>query len=62
MREGLIQSIAKQESPLVQLALADVMVVLQEKNSVEKFNELLKKVDLNDTVRSRIERSVQALL
>jgi len=62
VREGLIQSIAKQESPLVQLALADVMVVLQEKNSVEKFNELLKKVDLNDTVRSRIERSVEALL
>jgi len=61
VREELVQSITNQESPLVQLALADVMVSLQERSSVEQFNKLLQRVDLNDTVRSRIERSIQVL-
>ena len=62
VREGLIQSISKQESALVQLALADVMVALHEKRSIEQFNELLKRRDLNDAVRGRIEKTVRVLL
>ena len=62
VREGLIQSISEQESALVQLALADVMVALQEKRSIEQFNELLKRRDLNDAVRGRIEKTVRVLL
>ncbi|MFH1942909.1 MAG: HEAT repeat domain-containing protein [bacterium] len=62
VREGLIQSIGRQESALVQLALADVMIALQEKRSVEQFQELLKRRDLNDTIRGRIERTVAVLM
>jgi len=62
VREGLIQSITKQESALVQLALADVMIVLQEKRSVPQFNRLLGRKDLNDTIRNRIEKTVKVLL
>jgi hypothetical protein len=62
VREGLIQSITRQESALVQLALADVMTALQEKKSVEPFRELLKRKDLNDTIRGRIERTVAVLM
>jgi len=62
VREGLIQSITKQESPLVQIALADAMLTLQEKKAVEQFNRLLEKKDLNDTVRNRLEKTVTILM
>ena len=62
VREGLIQSISKQNSPLVQIALADIMISLQEKKSIEQFNELLKKKDLNDTVRHRLQETVTVLM
>ena len=62
VREGLIQSISQQESPLVQIALADVMVSLQEKKSVDQFRLLLEKKDLNDAARMKIEESMQVLI
>ena len=62
VREGLILSIIDQESPLVQLALADVMIGLQEKKSIEHFENLLKKKDLNDSVRNRLEQTVRILM
>ena len=62
VREGLILSISKQESPLVQIALADIMISLQEKKSIDQFNELLKKKDLNDTVRHRLQETITVLM
>jgi hypothetical protein len=62
VREGLIQSITQQDSPLVQIALADVMVALQEKNSVEAFKELLKKKDIDIAVKAKLEKSVHVLM
>ncbi|MDO1447131.1 HEAT repeat domain-containing protein [Rhodocytophaga aerolata] len=62
VREGLIQSITQQDSPLVQIALADVMVALQEKNSVNAFKELLKKKDIDVAVKAKIENSVNVLM
>ena len=62
VREGLILSIIKQNSPLVQLALADIMIALQEKKSVEHFENLLKKKDLNDSVRNRLQQTVKVLM
>ncbi len=62
VREGLIRSIVNQESPLVQIALADIMIALHEKSSVDSFKELLNKKDLNDTVRTRLERTIQVLI
>ncbi len=47
VREGLIQSILQQESPLVQAALADVMLKLQEKRAIQPFKKLLQQKDLN---------------
>lgn len=46
VREGLVLSIVQQESPLVQSALADVMLNLQEKQSIKAFKLLLKKKKL----------------
>jgi len=61
-REGLIQSLGRQESPLVQLALTDVLVRLNEKQAVGHFQRLLQKKDLNDVVRARINDSLKMLM
>jgi hypothetical protein len=61
VREGLIQSILQQDSPLMQAALADVMLKLQEKRSVPSFKKLLQEKGLNDMVRSRIEQVITRL-
>ncbi len=62
VREGLIQSIEEQDSPLVQSALADVMLKLQEKRSVQPFKNLLKQKDLNMMVRSKIQETITQLI
>jgi hypothetical protein len=61
VRQGLVKSIANQESPLVQSAIADVMVKLQEKRSVKSLRELLQKKDLNVAIRNKIELSIRKL-
>jgi HEAT repeat protein len=62
VREGLVRSINRQESPIMQSAIADVMVKLQEKSSVRSLQELLGKKDLNKMVKVNIEKSIQKLI
>lgn len=62
VREGLILSIATQESPLLQLALAEVMVELQEKRAVPHFKEMLQDQSLNYTVRNKVNESLKTLI
>jgi hypothetical protein len=61
VRMGLVQSLPQQESPLVQSALADVMVMLQEKRSVQPLRRLLQQPDLNQTVKDKIKESIETL-
>ncbi len=58
VRQGLVQSIAKQKSPLVQIALADLMVSLREKNSVEPLKNLLKDKEISYAVKNKIEACI----
>ena len=58
VREGLVQSILQQDSPLMQAALADVMLRLQEKRAIHPFKKLLQQKDLNKMVRSRVEETI----
>ncbi len=62
VREGLIRSIRNQNSPLVQMALAEVMASLQEKRSVEEFEKLLKSNKSPQEVKEKIKDSIQPLL
>jgi len=62
VREGLVQSIAQQDSPLVQSALADAMIKLQEKKSIQPFRKLLQQKDLNIMVRDKIEETITRLI
>ena len=61
VREGLVKSLALQDSPMVQVALADVMVKLQEKRSVKALKTLLQKEDLNDLVKVKIQQTIKDL-
>lgn len=62
VRQGLIKSIAHQDSPLVQVALAELMVALQEKRSVEELEEILKKEETPYEVKERIRESIKVLI
>lgn len=62
VREGLVRSIDLQESPLMQTAIADVMVKLQEKSSIQSLQKLLNKKNLNRMVKFNIEKSIQKLI
>ncbi len=62
VRQGLLQSLDRQESPLVQLALADAMVRLKEKQAVGQLRSMLEKEDLNYVVRTKIEDSLNLLM
>ncbi|TGE20013.1 zf-HC2 domain-containing protein [Hymenobacter elongatus] len=61
VRMGLVQALPQQESPLVQAALADVMVLLQERRSVLPLRRLLRQPGLNQAVKSKIEESLKSL-
>jgi HEAT repeats len=62
VREGLIHSLAIQESPLIQMAIVDFLVALRDKNAIGHLKSLLEKKDLNDTVRSRVEKGLKILI
>ena len=61
VREGLVKSLLIQDSPMVQVALADVMVQMQEKKSIKALRALLQKEGLNDLVKNKIEQSIKDL-
>ena len=62
VRQGLIQSITEQDSPLMQSAIADVMLKLQEKGAVKSFRELLKQKNLDHGVRDKISQTISSLI
>lgn len=62
VREELVRSIAKQESPLVQVALAELMGQLQEKKSVREFEKILKDDKTPVEVKNRIKESINVLI
>jgi hypothetical protein len=61
VREELVRSIATQESPLVQVALAELMVELQEKSSVKELEKILKSDRTPKEVKKQIEESIKTM-
>ena len=62
VRMGLIKSIAEQDSPIVQIALADLMVALQEKESIKSMEQLLNKPDIDTTVSKKLKESINQII
>jgi HEAT repeat protein len=61
VREGLIRSIALQDSPLVQLTLAELMEALQEKKSVSELQKLLDNTNTAKEVKTKLKKSIEVL-
>ena len=62
VREGLIKAIALQQSPLVQMSLAELMVAIQEKKSVSELKKLLESERVPKEVKKKINESIDVLI
>jgi HEAT repeats/Putative zinc-finger len=62
VREGLVQSIVNQESPLVQSAMADAMLKMQEKRAIPSLKKLLEQKQINTQVKIKIEHTISRLI
>jgi hypothetical protein len=61
VRTGLINALARPQSPLVQIDLIHVMVRSKQKDSVVVLKALLQDADVNPAVRERLEWALQKL-
>lgn len=61
IREELVRSIGKQDSPLVQIALSELMEALQEKSSVKELKKILQDKNTPRDVRSKIRKTITVL-
>jgi len=62
VREELIRSIAKQDSPLVQIALAELMAAIQAKSSVTEWERILQDKQTPPAVKKKIKETIQVLI
>lgn len=62
VREGLVASIVRQESPLVQISLAELMASLQEPSSVPPIRALIRKEETDTLVRKVLEHSLRQII
>ena len=62
IREQLIRSIAKQESPLVQVALAELMAAIQEKKSVSELEKIIQDNKTPEEVKQKIKETIDVMI
>lgn len=62
VREELIRSIAKQDSPLAQVALAEMMAALHVKSSVKELEKIVRSDKTPADVKNRIKQSIDILI
>ncbi|MBI4429037.1 MAG: HEAT repeat domain-containing protein [Ignavibacteriales bacterium] len=62
VRKELIQSLATQTSPMVQLAIVELMVQTQEQESKPVLQQLLLDPKTDKTVKKRVEESIKQIL
>lgn len=61
VRALLIQALTRQESPIVQLSLAEVIIKLQEKESIEEIRQLLKSDQLDWGVKMHLKKTLSEI-
>lgn len=61
VKEGLIHSLSKQTSPLVQVALIDLIVNMRERRAIDSLKQLIENEKFNPDVRRRAEQGLQKL-
>jgi hypothetical protein len=62
VKNSLIQSLAKQSSPLVQVALIDLLVGIRESRAADALKQLLQSAKLNPEVKSHAELGLKQLI
>ena len=61
IREALVRSIAQQKSPLVQVALAELMAELQEKSAIDAFKNILEDGETPSDIKKKIRENIQEI-
>lgn len=61
VRMALVKSISLQESPLIQVAMAELMGAIQEKKSVKEFEKMLKSENTPEEVKKRIQKNLEVI-
>jgi len=61
VRQGLIQSLSRQTSPLVQISLIDLITEMRERRAIEALKQLIQDEKINPDVRQRAEISIEQL-
>ena len=61
VRQGLIRALTRQNSPLVQIALIDLMVQIRERQSATALRQLAEDETMHQVVRQRAERGLREL-
>ena len=62
IREQLVRSIGKQESPLVQVALAELMGAIQEKSSVSELKKIVEKENTPSDIKRKIQETINVMI
>lgn len=62
IREGLIKSISQQDSPLMQVALAELMVELQESKAVNEFKSIIEGEYTPEEVKTTLRESLDKIM
>jgi hypothetical protein len=61
VKEGILRSLPKQSSPLVQVALIDLLVEIRERRAADAFHELIQNEQLAPEVKERARLAIQKL-
>jgi HEAT repeat protein len=61
VRNGLVDALQRQQSPLVQIALIDLLVELRDSDAVQHLKTFERTPNLNPAVRQRLEWGVRQL-
>ncbi|MEQ8469604.1 MAG: HEAT repeat domain-containing protein [Marinoscillum sp.] len=61
VREALVRSIGIQDSPLLQVALADAMIALKEKSAMDSFHKMITSDTVNESVKSKLKSTIETL-
>lgn len=62
VRQGLVESIARQQSPIVIIELADAMIELELKAGAGEFEKLLEERQLDYSVQQKLQSSIAMLM
>lgn len=61
VREALVQSIAFQDNPLLQSAMADLMLRLMESSAKNPLEQIMNKPEVNPAIKEKIEKTIQQI-